>query len=126
MSGHRRTSPMTRRTHLDLIRDVLDHEVVDVDNVSCGMVDDIELAPGPDKVPRVAALLVGPGALESRMPALFALIVRRVAGRRVTRIAWSEVKRVDTTVVLRCTASSLGLDEAERKVTRWLKRIPGA
>src|SRR4029079_83330 len=52
---------------LDLLREVLDHEVVDVEGTSCGMVDDIEFAAG-ERGPEVAALLIGPGAWTPRLP----------------------------------------------------------
>jgi sporulation protein YlmC with PRC-barrel domain len=51
-------SPKGRVLHL--LREVLDHEIVDCDGNSCGMVDDIELEWTVDG-PGVAALQLGPG-----------------------------------------------------------------
>jgi sporulation protein YlmC with PRC-barrel domain len=109
----------------DLVRDMLDHELVDCDGVSCGIVDDIELEESEGK-PRVAALLAGPGAWGPRLPALLALAARRAFGTRHVRIPWSEVEHIRETVQLRSRAASLGLGTMERRLGRWLKKLPGA
>lgn len=114
------------RKSLELMRDVLDHEIVDVDGVSCGMVDDIEFEQAVGRVPVVAVLVVGPRAWSARTPALFSWLVRRVVRAPVVRVPWSAVEHVAETVRLRVTAQSLGLGKTDRRVGRWLSRIPGA
>ena len=108
---------------LDLLREVLDHEVVDVEGTSCGMVDDIEFAAG-DAGPTVAALLIGPGAWTPRLPALLALGCARLFGRGAVRVPWAEVIEIAEIVKLRSKADELGLGRLDRKAGRWLARLP--
>lgn len=111
---------------LELMREVLDHELVDVNGVSCGMVDDIEFDHEPGRPPVVANLVVGPRAWSARTPALLSWLVRLVVRAPVVRVPWNEVEHVTETIELRSTAASLGLGKADRRVARWLSRIPGA
>ena len=82
------------RKTLDLMREVLDHEIVDVHGVSCGMVDDIAFAMRPDGVPVVEALIAGPRAWSARTPALLSWIVRWIIGAPVVHVPWSAVAHV--------------------------------
>jgi sporulation protein YlmC with PRC-barrel domain len=111
---------------IELLRDVLDHDIVDVDGVRCGMVDDIELEEGSAATPVVAALIVGPGAWQARLPALVAVAAAWLFGRAKTRVPWSEVAELSQSVKLKRRASELGLGRIERKAATWLKRIPGS
>jgi hypothetical protein len=111
---------------IELLRDVLDHDIVDVDGVRCGIVDDIELEPGPGGTLVPAALLVGPGAWQARLPALLAVVAARIFGRGRTRVAWHEVSELTQSVKLRRRAAELGLGRLDRKAATWLKRIPGS
>jgi sporulation protein YlmC with PRC-barrel domain len=110
--------------HLDLACDVLDHELVDIDGLPCGMVDDIELAGELGTPLEVTALLVGPGAWGPRLPALPRFLVRLVGGARRTRVPWAEVERVTERVHLRSRATQLGLGIRERKARRWIAWVP--
>lgn len=112
-----------RADGLDLFRDVLDHELLDADDVSCGMVDDIEFELGPDGL-RVAALLVGVGAWSPRLPALLHWLADKAFGRAVVRVPWDKVVGVDEVVRLGASAGALGLGGADRKVNAWLRRKP--
>jgi sporulation protein YlmC with PRC-barrel domain len=115
-----------RETHpLDLLREVLDHELVDAEGVSCGMVDDIEFEDTP-RGPVPAALVAGPGAWGPRLPALLALCARRLFGSRRVRVPWTEVHDIGETIRLKCRAEAVGLGTVDRKVERWLSRWPGA
>ena len=111
---------------IELLRDVLDHDVVDVDGVRCGSVDDIEFGEGADGVPVVAALLVGPGAWQARLPALLGVVSAWLFGHGTTRVPWSDVAELTQSVKLGRRAGELGLGKLDRKVASWLKRIPGA
>ena len=113
---------MTGR-RVDLLREVLDHEVVDADGVSCGMVDDIEFRNTPQG-PVVAGLRLGPGAWSTRLPALLRLAAQRVFGGEVMLVQWSEVAEIAETIRLRSRAAELGLGRLDRKVGRWLERLP--
>jgi sporulation protein YlmC with PRC-barrel domain len=109
---------------IDVLRDVLDHEIVDVDGVSCGSVDEVAFEQPADAAPQLAALLVGPGAWTPRLPALFAVLAVHLFGRALIRVPWSEVAEVGEVIKLKCSAGSLGLGKLDRKASRWLKRLP--
>jgi len=110
---------------LDLVREVLDHELIDVEGVPCGMVDDIELDGEPGKPLRVVALLTGPAVAQARLARWMAHLLRWLFGGRHTRIEWSHVKRLGEGVELDASAAELGLDRIERTLGRWLARLPG-
>lgn len=107
---------------LDLVRDVLDHEVVDADGVPCGMVDDVELEGRPGSTLRIRALLLGVGVWSDRLPAPLGRLVRAVAGRGRIRIPWSEVAVTRDRIQLASTAAALRLDAEERRIAHWLRR----
>jgi len=111
---------------LDLMREVLDHEMVDVDGVTCGMVDDVELGAAAHGRVEVRALLVGPGAWLPRLPAIVEAVLGRLLHRGVVRVPWDEVADVSEVIRLRSRASSLGLGRADRKAERWLAKLPKA
>ena len=112
-----------KRHSLDLLREVLDHELVDVDNVSCGMVDDIELSNTADG-PTVKALLVGPGAWIRRLPALLQWPAEKLLGHRVVRVPWEQVAHVSETIQLKSRASALDLGRLDRRIGKWLSHLP--
>lgn len=111
---------------IDLAREVLDHEIVDADEVSCGIVDDVALEERPDGTLAPTHLIVGIGAWSARLPALLSYLVRWLGGNATVRVPWSEIERVGETIALRSRASALGLGKADRKAGRWLSRLPGA
>ena len=112
------------KTFIDLLRDVLDHELVDADGVSCGSVDEIAFEQPAGAAPQVAALLVGPGAWTPRLPALFGVLAGRMFGRKVIRVPWTEVAEIGEVIKLKSSAGSLGLGKLDRKAPRWLMRLP--
>ena len=75
-------SPFDR---LKIVSELLDLQIVDKDERSCGVVDDVELSGAAGKATRVEALLVGPGAYEGRMPGWMYWLVRKIAGDRISR-----------------------------------------
>ena len=111
---------------LDFVRKVLDHEVVDSDNVPCGMVDDLEVEGRPGEELKVTALLVGAGAWTRRLPSAFEGLAAWVFGTQQTRVPWSEVESVTERVKLRSQAEALGLGGADRKASRLLEKVPGS
>jgi len=114
---------MSKPRALHLLREVLDHEVVDADEVSCGMVDDIEFTP-TERGLAVAGLLIGPGAWAPRLPALLEWLAFKLFGRSRVRVPWSEVAEISEVVRLRSRASELGLGVVDRKAGRWLAHLP--
>jgi sporulation protein YlmC with PRC-barrel domain len=115
-----------KQDFLDIVRQVLDHEVVDSNNVPCGMVDDLEVEGSPGETLRVTALLVGAGAWTKRLPAAFEGPARFVFGAQLTRVPWSEVESVTERVKLRSEAEELGLGGADRRASKLVGRFPGS
>ena len=114
------------RTSVDAVADILDHEVVDADGLPCGMVDDVVLEGRPGAPFAIVALLVGPGAWLRRAMWPVRLVARLVVDRRRVRIPWSAVQSVHERIVLEQHAAHYGLGRTDRRVGRWLARIPGA
>jgi sporulation protein YlmC with PRC-barrel domain len=106
---------------LHLLREVLDHEVVDAEGRSCGMVDDLELEWMVDG-PCVAALQLGPGAWSRRLPRLLRGLARRLFGSAVVRIPWAEVAEVSEVIRLRSRATAWGAGALDRRLGRWMPR----
>ena len=115
-----------KRDVFDIALELLDHEVVDVDGVPCGIVDDVELAGEPGKPLRAVALLIGPGTVADRLVWPFNVLVRRFVGRSRVRIPWRDVRAIDERIALRRSAQSHGLGDADRRCARLIARIPGS
>ena len=114
------------KDYLDLCRQVLDHVLVDPDDMPCGTVDDVELAGGEGVPLRVEALLVGPGAWGPRLPALFSRLARACCGTRITRVPWTEVAEVGEHIRLKSRGAVLGLGITDREVGLRIAKIPGS
>jgi hypothetical protein len=118
---------------LDLIRDVLDKQMVDRSGRRCGKVDGLVLRLGDDGQPRVSRIEVGGGVLARRLgPRLgrWAAALARWCGVREGHpyhIPWARVVDVDLEVKLDLDAPRTELDAAERRLReRIIARIPGA
>ena len=111
---------------LDIVRQVLDHEVVDSDDMPCGMVDDVEVEGEPGGELKVTALLVGAGAWTRRLPSSLEGLAAWVFGRQETRVPWAEVETITERVKLRSRAEELGLGGADRKASRIVGKVPGS
>jgi sporulation protein YlmC with PRC-barrel domain len=114
---------MSDQSSFDLIRDLLDYEILDVDEVPCGRVDDVELQHTARGL-TVSALLIGPGAWQARLPALLRVITRVLFGHEHVRVPIEEVQRIAEVISLRSRATELGLGRLDRRVGRWLARVP--
>jgi hypothetical protein len=112
---------MKHPQNFDVMRDLLDHELLDCNGISCGMVDDVEFSSNGDSV-GIVALWAGPGAWVPRLPAFMRTAVRAIAGARRRRIDFAEVVQISEVVRLKSTATALRLGIADRKAGRWLQR----
>jgi len=115
-----------KQDYLDIVRQVLDHEIVDSNNVPCGMVDDLEVEGAPGGELKVTALLVGAGAWTKRLPSVFEGLAARIFGTQSTRVPWPEVETVTERVKLRSEAKELGLGGADRKASKLVGMLPGS
>ena len=86
---------------IHLLRDVLDHDVVDAHQLPCGCVDDIEVELDTRTGFRPVALLIGPGAWQRRLPLWLARLARGVVGDAEIRVPWSEIVHIGERVALR-------------------------
>lgn len=111
---------------LDMVRNVIDHEVVDVDDVPCGMVDDVLLEGEPGGELKVTALLVGAGAWEDRLPRVFGAAARKIFGGQKTRVPWEEVWIIGERIKLKSRASELKLGRADRRASKLVEKLPGS
>jgi sporulation protein YlmC with PRC-barrel domain len=107
---------------LKLVGQLLDLPIIDKDGNYSGVVDDIELDGSAGQETRLAALLVGPGAYQGRMPKWAMALVRMVAGDRITRVPLDQVGSIDSAVHLRGSADALGLHRSEDAARAWIPR----
>ena len=107
---------------IKIVSQLLDLPIIDKDERSCGIVDDIELSGHVGKEMRIEALLVGPGAYEARMPGWMYWLTRRIAGDRIARVPVGQVMEIGSVVKLKARAETLGLHEVEDKVGAWIPR----
>ena len=110
--------------HLDMVRQVLDRQVVDANFVHCGRVDDLEIS-GEKKL-EVTAMLIGNGAASERLPELLKAVSKYLFGDKVTKIPWSEIKVIKDVIQLNSTAEELGLEERKGLVYQFISKLPGA
>jgi sporulation protein YlmC with PRC-barrel domain len=110
---------------LDLVLNVLDHQLLDSEGRRCGNVDDLAIEGGPGETLRVVAILVGPGYWGQRAGWIGRLAGRLGGGGRM-RVPWEEVAELNAAVILRRPAAGLGLGRGDDRVRRYIEKIPGA
>jgi hypothetical protein len=120
------TQAKGRPGYVDVYRQVLDHALLDADDWLCGIVDDIEVEGDAGQPLRITALLVGPGAWASRVPALFARLVPHMFGTRCVRVPWGEVSVLGEQIRLRSRAAALGLATVDRRLGLRIGKLPGS
>jgi sporulation protein YlmC with PRC-barrel domain len=111
---------------IKLFSELRDLEIFDAQGELCGICDEVELEGGPGKALRVAALIVGPGGYEGRLPRWAAWLARRLAGAGEVRVPWAAVEHVTSRITLNRTAEELGLQAAERRLRPWIAKVPFA
>lgn len=117
---------------MDVVRDLLDKAVVDRNGSGMGRVDGILLEREAGRPPRLAAILIGPSALGSRLhPALgrLASAVERwfdLDRDRPTTIDCADVDEVGRTIRLRLTISDTAAAAVEQRLRSWLLKLPGS
>ena len=121
-------------TTVDIHLELLDRQVLDRDGMLVCNVDDLELEEGPDGVPFVTAILVGPRALGPRLGGRLGLWVTTLAARLAEkpgdappRIPFGAVTEVHNAVDVDRTRAELGVDALEGWVERhFIARLPGS
>jgi sporulation protein YlmC with PRC-barrel domain len=115
-----------KQDYLDMVRQVLDRQVVDADNVPCGKVDDLEIEGSVGAELKIKAILVGHGAASDRLPEIAKAIAQTIFGRRIIRIPWAEVSVITDKIKLKSRADELGLGEKESVAFKLINALPGA
>jgi sporulation protein YlmC with PRC-barrel domain len=121
-------------TEVDIHLKLMDRQVVDRDGRLVCKVDDLELQPGPDGVPVVTAILVGPRALGPRLGGRLGRWVTALASRFADspgddplRIPFGAVTDVHSAVDVDRSRDELAVDPLEGWVDRHLvARLPGS
>ena len=106
---------MRAATREELLKAYRDLALVDREDASCGIVDDIE-AREDGGIWQLTALLVGAGAWSRRRPRWF---TRLLPGRKVVRIEAADVASATSVVRLLKRAEELGLGRIERSLLGW-------
>ncbi|MBV9529116.1 hypothetical protein [Sphingomonas sp.] len=107
---------------LKLVSQLIDLPLIDKDGCCCGIVDDIEFTGAAGREAKVAALLVGPGAYQGRVPGWAFWLIRKAVGDRIARVPFDAVEAIGATVRLNRSAEDLKLWIAEDRVRRWIPR----
>ncbi len=115
---------------MDLIRDLLDEEVVDRNGREMGRVDTVVLDVGEGAPPRVVAVELGPAVLAYRVHPTFG---RWVAGLehalgvdrgRPLRIDFSKVIRLRDHVKVDLAFGETAAATVEQRLRRWVSSLP--
>jgi sporulation protein YlmC with PRC-barrel domain len=116
---------------MNLIRDILDKQLVDRNGRNLGKIDGLILDARPGRPPRVADLEIGPATFARRFSPKFAERLRkflvRFSSEGATRIPWESVRDVGVDIELDIEAAQTDA----LKIEHWLRhkiicRIPGA
>jgi sporulation protein YlmC with PRC-barrel domain len=113
------------QNYLDLVRQVLDQQVVDANHLNCGKVDDVEVEFDGERL-KATALLIGNGPASDRLPEIARFFSRKLLGRRKVRVAWDEISTITEEIKLVSTAREYGLDEREGLAYKIISSLPRA
>jgi hypothetical protein len=124
---------MAGRT-IDAGLSLLDRQIIDVDDLFAGNVDDLELTVPDEGAPYVTAILAGPGSLSRRIGGRIGSWIESVHARLhpssdpvPAPISWGVVTEVGSAVRLSVPRSALEVDLFESWVREHvIGRIPGS
>lgn len=115
---------------IDLGTGLLDRQVNGPKQHPVGKVDDLELTERDGRI-EVTALILGTAALRERVPRGFRWLLRAGllfggGSDRTRRIGFDQIKVVDSDVEVTSQAAEAAESETERRLRRFIARIPGA
>ena len=117
---------------MDLVRDLLDAQVVDRHGRELGRVDGIVLDVRPDAPPRVACLEVGPAVLAARISPLLARWVEAlehglgIDAGRPWRIGLNDVLDIGDHVKVDAAFAGTPAASLELRLRKWIGSLPGS
>ena len=104
-----------------VVRAFRDMALLDRDDTSCGIVDEVEVEETEPGIWQLKALLVGPGAWERRRPRW---LTGLLPGKRMVRIDAADVASETSVIRLLKRADELGLAPLEHKLLRAWRKVP--
>lgn len=109
---------------MDLIRDILDTDVLDRNGRAMGKLDGIVAELRPGRPPVLKAIELGPATKATRLhPKLGRMVARH---SKPFRISWSDIQEIRLDAKVKLDAEKTPLPNFEKRVRAVLKRIPGA
>jgi len=117
---------------VDVVRDVLDTQIVDRNGREVGRVDGILLEVRGDAPPRLAEVLIGASVLGSRVNPVLGRWVHGlehalgIGNERPIQIDFSHVAEIGEKVKVDLTVGETHADTLERWIRTWVLRIPGS
>jgi sporulation protein YlmC with PRC-barrel domain len=117
---------------VDVVRDLLDKAVVDRNGRGMGRVDGILLEQEAGRPPRLAAIVIGPTALGSRLHPALGRLASAVEGwfdlgrDRPAKIDCADIEDVGRTIRLRLTIGDTAVAAVEQRLRSWLLKLPGS
>jgi hypothetical protein len=104
-----------------IVRAFRDMALVDRDDTSCGIVDDVQVEEVEPGVWQLKALLVGPGAWARRRPRWLTALL---PGNRMVSIDPAEVASETSVIRLMKRSEELGLAPLEHRLLRAWRKVP--
>jgi len=116
---------------MEVVRDVLDKQLIDPDGCELGRVDGIllECGSGP---PRLSAVLIGLSVLGHRIhPVLGTWVAAAerllgLGGRRPLRVDFTHLTPVGHDIAVGLPAATVAAEAVEHGLRVWLMKVPGA
>jgi hypothetical protein len=113
-----------RGTEVDVGLRLLDHQLIDSEEIRCGKIDDIQFETIEGQLV-VAALLSGPRAQRRRLPNWAARFAQWFGRDVEHRVEWSHVDKIDAPIRLDCPGGEVGLGEGDRNAKDLIsERVP--
>jgi hypothetical protein len=112
------------RASLKLLSEVRDLQVIDSEENNCGICDDIAFSGAPGRKLAVEAILIGPGAMQKRLPKWAAGLVGWISGKSTVSVPWSEVESITGRIRLKKSAGSYGFGGVDGRLAKYLSKVP--
>lgn len=114
------------------LRGVFGHAILDSEKRRAGRVEDLalEVRHTEDGVPELVLVGIVGGPLSGPMPSWLRALGRAwyrllgVRDPRTVELPWSEVGMIDAFTHLSAKRDDTGLDQVERGVEQWMRRLP--
>jgi sporulation protein YlmC with PRC-barrel domain len=119
-------------THVELIRDMLDKEVVDRHGREMGRVDSIVIAVRPNRAPQVTAIELGPAVLAYRVRPVLGRLMSAVEHAlgidegRPLRIPFGDILGIHRHIKVDRAFGETVAATLEQRLRAWVGALPGS